>query len=111
MAQAGIPFDLLVAAHGNFDAAHVVDDNVGLASSYDVDITESGGKDKVMVPAFKHHLVCMCMYVLYIYILLYRYSYRYMGIDILIFSDILLVDILVITIVHTINIYIYIVIR
>lgn len=37
---AGIPFDLLVAAHGNFDAAHVVDDNVGLASSYDVDITE-----------------------------------------------------------------------
>ena len=38
--KAGIPFHLLVAAHGNFDAAHVVDDNVGLASSYDVDITE-----------------------------------------------------------------------
>ncbi|CAK8987690.1 unnamed protein product [Durusdinium trenchii] len=37
---AGIPAELLVAAHGNFDAAHVVDDNVGLASSYDVDITE-----------------------------------------------------------------------
>jgi len=37
---AGIPYDLLVAAHGNFDAAHVVDDNVGLASSYDVDIAE-----------------------------------------------------------------------
>ena len=31
-----------------------------------------------------------------------------MGIDILIFCDILLVDILVITIVHTIKIYIYI---
>ena len=38
LCKAGIPYDLLVAAHGNFDAAHVVDDNVGLASSYDVDI-------------------------------------------------------------------------
>lgn len=38
LSKAGIPYDLLVAAHGNFDAAHVVDDNVGLASSYDVDI-------------------------------------------------------------------------
>lgn len=38
LSKAGIPCDLLVAAHGNFDAAHVVDDNVGLASSYDVDI-------------------------------------------------------------------------
>ncbi|CAJ1405738.1 unnamed protein product [Effrenium voratum] len=37
---AGLPEELVVAAHGNFDHAHVVDDNVGLAASYDVDICE-----------------------------------------------------------------------
>mmetsp|Transcript_46767 Transcript_46767/g.99941 ORF Transcript_46767/g.99941 Transcript_46767/m.99941 type:complete len:354 (+) Transcript_46767:75-1136(+) len=38
--QAGIPEDQIVAAHGNFDVAHVIDDNVGLDATYDVDIAE-----------------------------------------------------------------------
>lgn len=37
--QAGIPMEKLVAAHGNFDAAHVIDDH-GIDDSVEVDIAE-----------------------------------------------------------------------
>lgn len=38
--EAGVPPERLVAAHGNFDAAHVIDDDVGLDFTYDVDLAE-----------------------------------------------------------------------